>query len=148
MTESDEPKLLLYELDHREPIGYVDALGEIRHMDFRAATIKYDLSTGRKSGVPSWPKVIFADVSTILHLACGHTIAPMSEASAETGPIITPNDVIVDGEQRYYPAWCSTVVKQQELDEKVFISDIYGGHALWITREEWDALEPEASHDR
>lgn len=89
-------RLLLYELDHREPIGYVDALGEIRHMDGRAATIKYDLSTGSKNGVPGWPKVIFADVPTILHLACGHTIAPLSQASAKTGPTITPNDVIVE----------------------------------------------------
>ncbi len=74
-------------------------------------------------------------------------IAPMSDASNETGPTVTSNDVIVDGEQRYYPVWGSTVVKQEDLDDQVFISDIFGGHALWITREEWDALETEAPHD-
>jgi len=68
-------RLDVYELDHREPIGYVDREGMLR------------LPDGSRAGSAglTWPLVLFADVPVLLHLSCGHSLAPFAKANADTG---------------------------------------------------------------
>lgn len=66
-------RLALYELDVREPVAELDDGGQLHRLVGGAPT----------SGLP---KILFADVPIMLHLTCGISVAPMDQASEETGP--------------------------------------------------------------
>lgn len=77
--------LLLYELDHRQPIGFLDRDGLPRDNQGKKVAVHDEGWFGDKR-VEGWPMVLFAEVPCILHLSCGVSLAPMSRASAQTGP--------------------------------------------------------------
>lgn len=66
-------KLLLYELDIREPVAELDFEGKL--IDLEVRTISFKL-----------PKILFAEIPTIMHLTCGHCIQPLEYSSEFTGP--------------------------------------------------------------
>jgi hypothetical protein len=66
-------KLLLYELDIREPVAELNFEGQL--IDLEVRTISSRL-----------PKILFGDVPVMMHLTCNHMISPMEYASENTGP--------------------------------------------------------------
>jgi hypothetical protein len=84
MPRSPRRVLDLYELGHREPIGFVDPDGVVRDDDGRVMEPEPD-EWFRSVRISGWPMILFAEVPALLHLSCGISVAPMSHADG-TGP--------------------------------------------------------------
>ncbi len=60
-------------------------------------------------------------------------------------------DVFVEGETKYVPDLTSHMVKRSDAPEwngGFQMCDIFGGHELWISNEEWESLSEEPPDGR
>ncbi len=60
-------------------------------------------------------------------------------------------DEFVPGECRYVPDLTSHMVKRPDAPEwngGFEMCDIFGGHEMWVSNEEWDSFPMEAQHGR
>jgi hypothetical protein len=83
-----EPWLDVYELDTNEPCVLIDFHGVPWFQGFKQYEEYDDESDfGEIKQSSRVPEILFADIPVMVHTAYGFSIAPLSEASENTGPI-------------------------------------------------------------
>jgi hypothetical protein len=80
-----QPELLIYELDHRDPLFSIDHSGQL----WRKPSEEIYNSNQRLGDIavsPPTPSVLFADIPVMIHTIYGFSIAPLDQANDRTGP--------------------------------------------------------------